>query len=115
MSVKIYHNPRCSKSRATLAILEDEGIDPEIIEYLQSPPDAETLAEILQLLGRKPAELMRTGEDEYKQAHDSMAAMSDDEKIVWMTENPRVIERPIVVTPKGARVGRPPESIREIL
>ena len=115
MSVKIYHNPRCSKSRATLAILEDEGIDPEIIDYLQNPPDAETLAEILQLLGRTPAELMRTGEDEYQQARDSMAAMSDDEKITWMTANPRVIERPIVVTPKGARVGRPPESIREIL
>ncbi len=115
MSVKIYHNPRCSKSRATLAILEDQGIHPEIIEYLQSPPDAETLTEILQQLGRKPAELMRKGEDEYKLERDRVDAMSESEQIIWMTENPRVIERPIVVTAKGARVGRPPESVQEIL
>ena len=115
MSVTIYHNPRCSKSRATLAILEDAGIDAEVIEYLQNPPDAKTLAEILQQLGKKPAELMRKGEDEYKQARDRVDAMSEAEQIIWMTQNPKVIERPIVVTPRGARVGRPPESVNEIL
>lgn len=115
MSVKIYHNPRCSKSRTTLALLEDEGIDPEIVEYLSNPPDAETLSDILRQLGKKPAELMRKGEDEYKQARESVDAMSDDEQIAWLTKNPRVIERPIVVTAKGARIGRPPESVNDIL
>lgn len=115
MSIVIYHNPRCSKSRQTLALLEERGLNPEIVEYLESPPDAPTLANILQQLGLRARELMRTGENEYQAAEKQLAAMSEDEQITWLAENPRVIERPIVITRKGARIGRPPERILEIL
>ena len=115
MAVTIYHNPRCSKSRATLALLEANGATPEIIEYLNTPPDTTTLSNILGQLGISSAELLRKGEDEYKGAKDAVDAMSEDERIAWMTSNPKVIERPIVVTGKGARIGRPPENVLEIL
>ena len=115
MSTILYHNPRCSKSRQTLDLLQQKGIEPEIVEYLQKPPDAATLAEILQQLGIAPRDLIRTGEDEYKLASDNLANLSDTELMDWMIKNPKVIQRPIVVTEKGARIGRPPENVLEII
>ena len=115
MSTIIYHNPRCSKSRQTLALLQEHGIEPEIVEYLQTPPDATTLAHILKQLGISPGELIRTGEDEYKNASDELADLSNAELMNWMIRHPKVIQRPIVVTEKGARIGRPPEDVLEII
>ena len=115
MNTLIYHNPRCSKSRQTLALLQEKGITPEIVEYLETPPDALTLNNILQQLGLEAHELIRTGEDEYKNQKDTVAEMNAAQLVAWMIENPKVIERPIVVTAKGARIGRPPESVLEII
>lgn len=115
MSIVIYHNPRCSKSRQTLTLLKERGQNPQVIEYLESPPDARTLANILQQLGMSASELMRKGEDEFKLAATRLAAMSEAEQIAWLVKYPRVIERPVVVSAKGARIGRPPERVLEIL
>jgi len=115
MGTILYHNPRCSKSRQTLALLQEKGIEPEIIEYLQSPPDANTLANILQQLGLSARELIRTGEEEYKAAKDKLTGLSDTELVTWIIEHPKVIQRPIVVTNNGARIGRPPEAVLEII
>lgn len=115
----IYHNPRCSKSRQTLALLEEHNITPTIIEYLKHPPDAETLAELLSLLALAPRELMRTREDEYKSAQLDDPAKSDAQLIAGMVANPKVIERPIVVRrdDAGARavLGRPPENVLALI
>ncbi|HJP04890.1 MAG: arsenate reductase (glutaredoxin) [Chromatiales bacterium] len=115
MPVKIYHNPHCSKSRQTLALLNERGINPDIIEYLQTPPDADTLVNICAQLGIGVHELMRTGEDEYKAAQADLEGLDDAGLARWLAANPRVIQRPIVVTDKGARIGRPPEGVLEIL
>lgn len=115
MAVTIYHNPRCSKSRQTLALLQEKGVEPHIVEYLQAPPDAATLHSILVKLGMSPRDLIRTSEEDYKKAQDQLVDFSDAALIDWMTANPRVIQRPIVVTEKAARIGRPPESVLEIL
>ena len=115
MTVTIYHNPRCSKSRQTLALLEAHDVAAEIIEYLENPPAAATLKSILKQLGITPLELMRTGEAEYKAARDEIVAMSATEQIDWLVAHPRVIQRPIVVSAQGARIGRPPESVLDIL
>ena len=115
MNVCIYHNPRCSKSRQTLALLNEQGIEPEIIEYLQTPPDAATLLELVRKLGIGLRELVRTGEDEYQQARSEVEVLYDAALAAWMAANPKVIQRPIVVTSKGARIGRPPESVLDIL
>ena len=115
MSIKIYHNPRCGKSRQTLQLLKDQGIEPEIIEYLKKPPTAEELNDILQKLGMEPRELMRKMEAEYK------ASGLDDEKldrqalINGMVNHPILIERPIVVANNKAAIGRPPEAVLAIL
>ncbi|OIO69461.1 MAG: arsenate reductase (glutaredoxin) [Zetaproteobacteria bacterium CG12_big_fil_rev_8_21_14_0_65_55_1124] len=114
MSVTIYHNPRCSKSRATLALLSERGIEAEIIEYLQSPPSAEELDHILVMLGKLPEELMRSGEDEYK-AYIAGKDLSRAEAIALMVAHPKLIERPIVVNGDKAAVGRPPEAVLDIL
>jgi arsenate reductase len=115
MTTVIYHNPRCSKSRQTLALLQEKGVTPEIIEYLSTPPNAATLSNILQQLGLTARELLRTGEDEYKSQQAAVANMDEAQVVAWMIENPIVIERPIVVTASGARIGRPPESVLEII
>jgi len=115
MNVRIYHNPRCSKSRQTLQLLKERGIEAEIIEYLQTPPDASTLVELAGQLGVSLRELLRTGEDEYKQARNNIDAMDDAALASWLTANPKVIQRPIVVSAKGARIGRPPGRVLEIL
>ena len=115
MGTVIYHNPNCTKSRLTLALLQEHGIEPEIVEYLHTPPDAATLTHILQQLGISAREFMRTGEDDYKAAKDELTNLSDAELVAWMIDHPKVIERPVVVTEKGARIGRPPENVLEII
>ena len=115
MNVRIYHNPRCSKSRQTLQLLTDRGIELEIIEYLDSPPDAATLLELAGSPGIPVRELVRTGEDDYKANRDEVDALDAAALADWMAAHPRVIQRPIVVSAKGARVGRPPDTVLEIL
>jgi len=114
MTVKIYHNPRCSKSRQTLALLQDNGITPEVIEYLNTPPSPSELDQILTMLGKQPSELMRTGEEEFN-TYFKAKDLSRDETIALMVAHPKVIERPIVVHGNKAAIGRPPESVLAIL
>lgn len=114
MGVKIYHNPRCSKSRQTLALLEANGVEVEVIEYLNHPPSAIELKAILAKLGLSPLEVMRQGEDEFNtlvQGQD----WHDDALIAMMVQYPRLIERPIVVAGDQAVIGRPPERVLSIL
>ena len=119
MSVKIYHNPRCSKSRQTLALLEEKGVSPEVVLYLEAPPSAKELKDILTALGKSPRDVMRKGEAAYKELGLADLSKTDAALIKAMTDNPILIERPIVVSSKRgaptARIGRPPESVLEIL
>lgn len=115
MSVKIYHNPRCSKSRETLKLVEEQGVELEVIEYLKHPPTAAELQAILSKLGLKPRQLMRTKEAEYKENGLDDPALSDAELIEAMIRIPKLIERPIVLANDKAAVGRPPESVLAIL
>lgn len=115
MTTTIFHNPRCSKSRATLALLHESNISPEIRLYLEEPPDARELKNILTLLGKSPRELMRKGEAEYKEQNLGDDSLGADELIAAMVVTPRLIERPIVLANGKAAIGRPPESVLEIL
>lgn len=116
MSVQIYHNPRCSKSRQALELLREKGIDPEIVEYLKTPPDRQTLERVLDLLGMEPRQLMRCKEAEYKQAGLDNPELTRDQLIDAMLAHPKLIERPIVVKDgKRAALGRPPEHVLDIL
>ena len=115
MSTKIYHNPRCSKSRQTLELLHGKGIETEVVEYLNTPPDTDTLEIILNGLGMEPRELMRKGQDEYKALGLDDESLSRDTLIKAMIENPILIERPIVITDKGIAIGRPIENVEKIL
>jgi len=115
MKVTIYHNPRCSKSRQTLELLIRQGIEPEIIEYLKTPPDKSTLKKILKLLDIKPRELMRSKEPAYKEAGLDDGDLNDEQLITAMLEYPVLIERPIVLANGKAAIGRPPESVLDIL
>jgi len=115
MPTTIYHNPRCSKSRQTLALLNEHGIEPTIIEYLKTPPDYATLDKLLLLLGLEPRQLMRTGEVEYQELKLAADSLSRKELINAMVAHPKLIERPIVVSGKRAALGRPPTKILEIL
>ncbi len=115
MSVTIYHNPKCSKSRQTLALLEEQGIQPTIVEYLKEPPSAVTLDGILLALGLEPREAMRKGEAAYKEQGLDNPDLIRDQLVAAMAANPILIERPIVVKGNKARIGRPPESVLEIL
>ena len=116
MKVIIWHNPRCSKSRQTLQLLQERGIDPEIVRYLETPPSADEIREVLKLLGFSSArELMRKKEKEYRELNLADEARSEDELIRAMVEHPRLIERPVVIVEdeKGRRaaLGRPPENV----
>lgn len=114
--VTIYHNPRCSKSRETLALLKENGAEPEVILYLETPPDAATLKNLLKMLGMNSArELMRQKEDLYKEQNLADSSLSEADLVNAMIANPKLIERPIVVKNGQARIGRPPESVLEIL
>ncbi|MBT3329951.1 MAG: arsenate reductase (glutaredoxin) [Rhodospirillaceae bacterium] len=115
MTVTIYHNPRCSKSRQTLELLRENGVEPSIIEYLQTPPDVETLTAILALLGQAPRDFMRTKEDAYKANGLDNTGLDEGQLIGAMVANPILIERPIVLANGKAAVGRPPESVLKIL
>ncbi|MCE9948960.1 arsenate reductase (glutaredoxin) [Hafnia paralvei] len=114
--VTIYHNPRCSKSRETLTLLQEQGIEPQIIQYLDTSPDAATLKTLLKDLGFSSArQLMRHKEDIYKELNLADESLTEDQLIDAMVNHPKLIERPIVVKGKKARIGRPPEQILEIL
>lgn len=109
----IYHNPRCSKSRQTLQVLQDNGITPKVVEYLNDAPDRATLTDILNKLGMRPFDLIRKKEAKDLGVYNTDT--SDNDMIDIILENPILMERPIVVTNKGARIGRPPEGVTEIL
>lgn len=115
MSVKIYHNPRCSKSRQTLALIKDRGIEPEIIEYLKTPPSASEFKQILKLLNMTPRDLIRGQEAAYKEAGLDNPDLTTDQLIHTMIAYPILIERPIVVVGDKAALGRPPENVLAIL
>ncbi|WP_257294817.1 arsenate reductase (glutaredoxin) [Endozoicomonas sp. YOMI1] len=115
MSITIFHNPRCSKSRQTLGILEQQGISPEVVLYLETPPDADQLKAILGKLGINARDLLRKGEQEFKDNNLKDPSLTEEQLINFMCEFPRLIERPIVVNGEKARIGRPPESVLEIL
>ncbi|MBV1905207.1 MAG: arsenate reductase (glutaredoxin) [Pseudomonadales bacterium] len=114
-NITIYHNPRCSKSRQTLALIEGAGIKPEIILYLENPPSAKKLKHLLTLLNFSPRELVRKGEAIYKTLGLGNKATSDAQLIDAMLENPILIERPIVESATHACIGRPPEAVLEII
>ncbi|CNB48739.1 putative arsenate reductase [Yersinia frederiksenii] len=114
--VTIYHNPRCSKSRETLALLEQQGIKPQVVLYLDTPPSVATLKTLLQQLDFSDArQLMRTKEDLYQTLNLADKALTQDQLLQAMSDNPKLIERPIVVYQDKARIGRPPEQVLEIL
>jgi len=115
LNVQILHNPRCSKSRATLQLLQANGVEPDVILYLETPPDAAQLAAILKKLGMSPRELMRKGQPEYKEMGLDDPQLGDDALIAAMCKSPILIERPIVLARQKAAIGRPPESVLEIL
>ena len=115
MSVTIYHNPKCSKSRQTLELLGEHGITPIIIEYLHAPPTAEKLKRILTQLGFAPRDLMRKKEAVYAECELDNPSLSDGDLIDFMVEHPILIERPIVLANGKAAIGRPPEQVLEIL
>ncbi len=115
MKVTILHNPRCSKSRQALQLLKDRGVEPEIVEYLKSPPDVAELGRILDLLGLAPRDLMRRKEAAYRELSLADPALGREALIAAMTENPILIERPIVLADGKAALGRPPERVLDIL
>ncbi len=110
----IYHNPRCSKSRATLALLEERGVQPEVVLYLDTPPSAKQLRQLLDKLGMSASQLVRRGEDDWKASGLGLDA-ADGDIIEAMATHPRIIERPIVVCGDRAVLGRPPENVLALL
>ncbi|MBI1287378.1 MAG: arsenate reductase (glutaredoxin) [Flavobacteriales bacterium] len=112
--MKIYHNPRCTKSRQTLQLIREAGIEPEIIEYLNDVPTEAELKELIEMLGIKPYDLLRRGEADFKDNFKGKE-LSDDEWIAAMVKYPKLIERPIVVKQKKAVLGRPPENVKTLL
>jgi arsenate reductase (glutaredoxin) len=115
MSVTIYHNPRCSKSRETLSLLRDQGVEPEIVEYLKDPPNAAVLSDLLRRLGLEPRALMRRKEAEYTELGLDDPTLSREALIAAMVAHPKLIERPIVVKDGKAALGRPPQAVLELL
>ena len=115
MSVRIYHNPRCSKSRQTLQLRRDRGIEPEVVEYLKHPPSAVELDAIIRALGIQPRDLMRRKEAPYTDLKLDDPAMARGDLLMAMVENPVLIERPIVVNGDKVAIGRPPEAVLAIL
>ena len=111
----LYHNPRCSKSRSALELLEARGLNPTVIRYLETPPSAAELKKILARLGISPRQLLRSGEDEYKTLNLADPALTDAAIIDAMVAHPRLIERPILVAGNAAVIGRPPEKVLELL
>jgi len=114
MKATIYHNPQCSKSRATLALLESHGLDYEVVEYLRTPPSSDTLLTLANKLGIELKELVRTGEPEFKAAGIDLASATDEQIIRLMGTCPKLIQRPIVEVADRARIGRPPDAVLEL-
>jgi arsenate reductase (glutaredoxin) len=112
MKAKIYHNPRCSKSRATLALLRDRGIDIEIVDYIATPLSKATLRELMRKLGVSALAMVRTEEQEFR-PH-AQRALTDGEVIDLLAAEPRLLQRPIVELGEAARIGRPPERVLEL-
>ena len=112
--MKIYHNPRCRKSRETLALINEGGVDVEVIEYLKDTPSANDLSVILAKLGMKPEQIVRKGEKLFKDEYKGKQ-LSDQQWIVAMVENPVLIERPIVVKGNKAVIGRPPDNVNKLI
>ena len=115
MSVEIFHNPRCSKSRQTLQLLQEQGVEPEVVEYLQTPPDRKTLERILKMLKLEPRDLMRKKEAEYRENGLDNPGLNREQLIDAMIAHPKLIERPIVIKDGKAAIGRPPEKVLDIL
>lgn len=115
MTIEIFHNPRCTKSRETLALLEKKGLHPKIRLYLEDPPSKKELADILKKLGLEATQLLRTKETEYKERVAREGKPDNSKALSWMIQNPKLIERPIVIRGAKARLGRPPEQVLEIL
>ncbi len=113
--VTIYHNPRCSKSRQTLALIEEKGVTPEIVLYLEDIPTADTLKALVKKLGISARQLLRKGEDAYKEQNLKDDSLSDAQLLDAMAKFPKLIERPIVVKGDKAVLGRPPENVLELL
>ncbi|WP_249677072.1 arsenate reductase (glutaredoxin) [Pseudomonas abieticivorans] len=111
----LYHNPRCSKSRGALELLEARGLSPTIVRYLDTPPSAATLKDLLAKLGIGARQLLRTGEDEYKSLALANPDLTDEQLIEAMAAHPKLIERPILIAGSQAVIGRPPEKVLEIL
>ena len=111
----IYHNPRCSKSRATLALLEERGVAADVVLYLETPPDEDEIAELTEKLGLGIREIMRRGEAVYKELDAGNPDHGEDDLIRLVADNPILLERPIVVNGDRAAIGRPPENVLEII
>ncbi len=109
--MKIFHNPRCSKSRQTLQLIRDRGVEPEIVEYLKTPPCADEILDIVRMLGTAPSALFRTKEALYRELGLHQKEITRDESLEILSENPRLIERPIVISGQRAIIGRPPENV----
>ena len=117
MTITIYHNPACSKSRKTLEIIKEHGIEPKIVEYLKQPPDAATTEHLAALLGVNVADLLRRTESDFTDA-DDLPSLDDDAALAeWIRQHPRVLQRPIVFDPEGDRavIGRPPENVLQLI
>src|SRR5262249_21644469 len=114
-AVTIYHNPKCGTSRNTLALIRNAGIEPKVIEYLKTPPSARELTSIVKRMGVSPRDLIRTKEAPYAELKLDNPKLSDAQIIEAMVAHPILINRPIVVTAKGAKLGRPPETVLDIL
>ena len=111
----IYHNPRCSKSRQTLQLLREAGIEPTIVEYLKTPPGKEEIMKLSQLLGLRPKDFIRKVEKDFKDNHLSEFLEEDDKIIEAMSLFPKIIERPIVISGEKAVIGRPLENVQELI
>lgn len=114
MKPRIYHNPRCSKSRETLTLLQDRGIDVDVIEYLRTPLDATALNALLAKLRLTPREIVRSGEDAFKQSGIDLATADEAALVELIAEQPKIMQRPIVETDSDARIGRPPEQVLDL-
>lgn len=117
MSLTIYHNPRCSKSRKTLELIEEAGVSPRVVDYLASPPTADRILALASRIGIPVRELLRTGESEFREA-DDLPDLDDDTALArWLVRHPKVIERPIVADDDSGRavIGRPPENVKRLL
>lgn len=114
-TVTIWHNPRCSKSRQTVALIEGKGITPIIVEYLKHPPAPDEITRVIGLLGIAPLDLMRKGEAVFRQLEQGLRPLGDDELIAAMAANPILIERPVVIANGKAALGRPPENVLKLL